>query len=193
VVGDVCGKGVEAAAFTGAVRYALRTAAGLSTAPAAVLGVANATLLREDWSGRFATVVVVRLDLSDGEVHATVSTAGHPPALVRRADGTVHRLEVGGTILGILDDARFAETTVLLDRGDCLVLYTDGVTEAGAPGELFGDVRLESALADAPAAPAAAVATDVVATAEMFRVDRLSAGSPTGERDDMAVLVARVH
>ena len=82
---------------------------------------------------------------------------------------------------------------MLLDRGDCLLLYTDGVTEAGAPGGLFGDVRLEAALADAPAAPAAAVATDVVATAEMFRVDRLSPGSPPGERDDMAVLVARVR
>jgi PAS domain S-box-containing protein len=190
VMGDVCGKGVEAAAFTAAVRYAVRTAGGLTASPADVLSIVNATLLREDWSGRFATVVLVRVERGPTAWHLTVASAGHPAPMLRRGDGTVERLTSDGTIIGILPEATFAQTRAQLLPGDSLLLFTDGLTEAGAPGELFGGRRLGQALRDSAGGSAAEVAEDVLAAVEQFRAARLAAGEAAGERDDMAVLVA---
>ena len=190
VMGDVCGKGVEAAAFTAAVRYAVRTAGGLTASPADVLSIVNATLLREDWSGRFATVVLVRVERGPSAWNLTVSSAGHPAPMLRRVDGTVERLTSDGTIIGILPEATFAQTRAELRPGDSVLLFTDGLTEAGAPAELFGSRRLAQALRDSAAGSAATVAEDVLAAVEAYRADRLAAGGAAGERDDMAVLVA---
>ena len=190
VMGDVCGKGVEAAAFTAAVRYAVRTAGGLTASPADVLSIVNATLLREDWSGRFATVVLVRIERAPTAWHLTVASAGHPAPMLRRVDGTVELLTSDGTIVGILPEATFTQTRAQLLPGDSLLLYTDGLTEAGAPGELFGGRRLARALRDSEGGDAAKVTGDVLAAVESFRTARLAAGEVAGERDDMAVLVA---
>ncbi len=190
VMGDVCGKGVEAAAFTAAVRYAVRTAGGLTASPVDVLSIVNATLLREDWSGRFATLVLVRVERGPAAWNLTVASAGHPAPMLRRADGTVERLTSDGTIIGILPEATFNQTRALLCPGDCLLLFTDGLTEAGAPGELFGGRRLAEALRDSASGAAAEVAEDVLTAVEQFRTSREAAGEAAGERDDMAVLVA---
>ena len=117
VIGDVCGKGVEAAALTGAVRYALRTAAVLTPSPAAALAIVNDTLLREDWQHRFATLTLLAVDLSEGSIRVTAASGGHPPPLLRTADGTVTRVEAPGTIVGTLPDAQFTETIVRAGRG----------------------------------------------------------------------------
>jgi serine phosphatase RsbU (regulator of sigma subunit) len=186
-VGDVCGKGVEAAALTGAVRYAVRTAAILTESPAQVLRIVNDALLREAWTGRFATLVLARLDRTSTGFRLTVSAAGHPAPLVRRTGGTVEGVDVEGTLVGLLAEAQFGETVVDLADGDCVLLFTDGLTEAGAPGEMFGDERLAAALAAADPSSAERLARDVLA-----RVEAFATGTRSAERDDMAVLVVRV-
>jgi sigma-B regulation protein RsbU (phosphoserine phosphatase) len=190
VIGDVCGKGVEAAAFTAAVRYAVRTAGGLTASPADVLSIVNATLLREDWSGRFATLVLVRVEQGPTAWHLTVASAGHPAPMLRRLDGTVEHLTSDGTIVGILPEATFTQTRAQLHPGDSLLLFTDGLTEAGAPAALFGVRRLAAAFRAAAGSSAGEIAAEVLSAVEEYRSARLSAGGSASERDDMAVLVA---
>ena len=193
VIGDVCGKGVEAAALTGAVRYALRTAAVLTTSPAAALAIVNQTLLREDWHGRFATLALLALDLSPGSVRVTLASGGHPPPLLRRADGTVERVEAPGTIVGMLPDAEFSETACDLGSGDALLLYTDGIVEAGAPGEMFGDERLIAALRTAGAGAAEQLTAGVVAALDSFVAPGVARRQAEDSRDDLALLAVQVR
>jgi len=192
VVGDVCGKGVEAAALTGAVRYAVRTASASRTSPAEILTIVNHTLLREEWSGRFATLVVARLDLGRDSTWVTVSSAGHPAPLLRRADSTVVGLATAGTIVGALAEATFEDARHALSRGDCLLLYTDGVTEAGSRHDLFGDRRLADAFSSAASQPASVIATDVLEAVDAFRCEGRSPDEPPDQGDDIALMVCRL-
>lgn len=190
VVGDVCGKGVEAAALTAAVRYALRTAAVLTATPVAALHIVNETLQQQDWHGRFASLVLLHVDLHATGPHIALAAAGHPPPLLRRAGGTVEVLESPGTIVGALPDVQFFQTSRDLAPGDCLLLYTDGATEAGQPGELFGQQGLVDALTDAPSGPCSAITAAVLDAVDTFaqsaRTDR-----PRGQ-DDLALLAVLV-
>lgn len=191
VVGDVCGKGVEAAALTGAVRYAVRTASALRTSPAEILTIVNNTLLREEWSGRFATLVVARLELAGDSMWVTVSSAGHPEPLLRRADATVLGLATAGTIVGAFPEATFEDTSRSLSRGDCLLMYTDGVTEAGAPLDLFGGTRLAEAFSSAASQSGSTIATEVLEAVEAFTREGRGADEPPDQGDDIALLVCR--
>lgn len=196
VVGDVCGKGVEAAALTAAVRYALRTAAVLTHSPAQVLSIVNETLLRDSWDERFATLAFVALDLDDDGARVTVAGGGHPAPLVRRADGSVEQLETDGMLVGALAEADFTETTTRLRAGDCLLLYTDGATEAGLTSDLFGEARLRATLAHAPADSATSVVRCVADAVERFAAvgaDGVgTAGSDDG-LDDLALIAVLVR
>ncbi|HWX45000.1 MAG TPA: GAF domain-containing SpoIIE family protein phosphatase [Solirubrobacteraceae bacterium] len=134
VVGDVCGKGVEAAAVTALVRHSIRALALHEGSPAEVLRYVNEAMLSHELAGRFATVVLVRLDLSSGaSVGATIAGAGHPPPVVLDADGRAWCPEVTGTLLGVHRQARSRDVMVTLQPGASVVLFTDGLTEAGAP------------------------------------------------------------
>jgi len=195
-VGDVCGKGVEAAALTATVRYALRTAAVLAPSPARILQAVNETLVREEWQDRFATLMVADVAPPDagpdGLARLVVAGGGHPPAVIRRADGSVERTRSTGTLVGVLAGADFVEEPLELHPGDCLLLYTDGVTEAGQVPDLFGDRRLDDALTAADVTSARRLAQEILAAVEMFRhaTGADSAGDP--DRDDLAVLAIRV-
>lgn len=193
VIGDVCGKGVEAAALTGAVRYALRTAAVLTSSPVRALHIVNDTLQRGDWNSRFASLVLLHVDVGDrAGARVTLSTAGHPPPLLRRADGTVEVLEAPGTIVGALPEVHFSQISRDLGPGDCLLLYTDGATEAGRPGELFGQHGLVDALCAAPGGPSAAVSAAVLDAVEAFADSQAVAGR-AADRDDLALLALLVR
>jgi sigma-B regulation protein RsbU (phosphoserine phosphatase) len=192
VIGDVCGKGVEAAALTAAVRYALRTAAVLTASPAQVLSIVNETLLHDDWDDRFATLALVVLDLRTDGVTVTFASGGHPKPLVRRADGSVERLAVDGMIVGTLREAEFTEATTRLAPGDCLVLYTDGATEAGRTSDLFGESRLSSTVSCAPATTAASVVQAVADAVDQFAAGADDAGADHG-LDDLALLAFLVR
>ncbi len=140
VVGDVSGKGAEAAAVTALARYTLRAGALEDDRPAKALRRLNAALIAHDDTSQFVTAVVAHVSAVTGDsIKVLLSLAGHPPALVVRRDGAVEPTGAYGTILGIDDDPPLLETELVLERGDVLLLYTDGVTEAGPRTRPFGD------------------------------------------------------
>ncbi|MFF4345313.1 PP2C family protein-serine/threonine phosphatase [Kitasatospora sp. NPDC001540] len=161
-LGDVCGKGPQAASLTSLTRYTLRAAALHDPEPAAALRTLNA-VLHEHYTAagdpRYCTVVYGLLEESaDGHVAVKVASGGHPPSLLLRADGRSEFLPTpGGLLVGILPEAPFTTATTVLAPGDTLLLYTDGLTEArtGPTREsLFGDEALLAFAADrAPTTP----------------------------------------
>ncbi|WP_309060108.1 SpoIIE family protein phosphatase [Streptomyces sp.] len=158
-LGDVCGKGPQAAALTSLARYTLRAAALHDADPAANLRMLN-TVLLDRYTGddpRYCTAVVGVLERAGDTTHVHLASGGHPPALVLREDGRVDHLSTrGGMLIGALPAAQFVSVRTTLHPGDTLLLYTDGLTEAriGEERDLYGDEALESFAADlAPAPP----------------------------------------
>jgi sigma-B regulation protein RsbU (phosphoserine phosphatase) len=188
VIGDVCGKGVEAAKMTALARYTLRAAAMHGGGASAMLGELNDTLdLQGPGDGFFLTALVatVRAAEDTGGIGVTIALAGHPPALVRRGDGAVQEAGRPGSLLGIFARATLHDVDVFLAPGDALVLYTDGVTDARRGHERFGEERLRRAVAACGCPSAAALAAGVDGAVADF-----SDGAPD---DDLAVLVLRVR
>ncbi|MFE2227643.1 PP2C family protein-serine/threonine phosphatase [Streptomyces kronopolitis] len=159
-LGDVCGKGPQAASLTSLSRYTLRSAAHHAPEPIAALTTLNTVLHERFTNGgdpRYCTVIFGQLEPQPGG-HVTVRLAsgGHPSALVLRADGTAEFLPTpGGLLVGILPTAPFATAETTLAPGDTLLLYTDGLTEARtgpARDSLFGEDALRTfAACQAPA------------------------------------------
>ena len=180
-IGDVCGKGVDAAVVTALARYAIRAAAVQDPSPDAVLHALNQVLLLHQ-SDRFCTVALVRLCDVDGTWTATSCSGGHPlPLLVR--DGKATDVGGPGSLLGVLPEPRFEEAVLDLAPGDALVLYTDGVTEARRAGDFFEDAGLARAVA-ANAGSATSITEGVLADVLAFQ-----GGNP---RDDIALVAVRV-
>jgi serine phosphatase RsbU (regulator of sigma subunit) len=182
VVGDVCGKGAEAAVLTAFLRHTTVAYAREGAAPSAVLARVNSAMLEQDFDGRFATAILARLDYGSEGISLTVAAAGHPPALVSRAGGASEELGAGGTLLGIFPDARIGQSSTVLGVGDSLALYTDGLSEAHAPTRLLEAREMISALARSR--PESAEQT----IAALLGLVDLSQGA----RDDIAILAARV-
>jgi serine phosphatase RsbU (regulator of sigma subunit) len=191
VVGDVCGKGVEAAKVTALARYTLRADAAQHLSPAAVLLHLNSALLDQQQDGRFLTAAYATFRVTPGGMTGRLCCAGHPPALVRRADGRVRQIDARGPILGIFPDVQLTDVRFRLAPGDTVLLYTDGATEArarpaspAAGRPLFG----EDALADALAST-----HGLDATATISRLSQILA-LHTGDwaSDDTALLAIRV-
>ena len=183
VIGDVCGKGAEAATLTALARYTLRAAVQHTRQPQAVLIELNEALLRHQLGYRFCTVLYASLTPRDGRVDVCLATGGHPLPLVLRPSGDVETAGSPGSLLGILDDPEISEHSFELGPGDALVLVTDGVTEATAADRATGPGRLVALLAGQAGADAAAIA-------EAVERDALEAQGGV-VRDDVAVLVAR--
>ncbi|WP_245878368.1 PP2C family protein-serine/threonine phosphatase [Streptosporangium subroseum] len=191
-LGDVCGKGAEAAAMTSLVRYTLRAAAHGDPDPARVLDSLNEALLAE-YSPAFPFYCTVLFGLltvaapgaGTGTVEITLTGGGHPPALVIRGSGAVEPVHpAGGLLVGLMRKPNFATVAVRLEPGDGLLLYTDGLTEARMPdGDLFGDDRLEELAATLSGARAPDM-TEAVA--------RVLSGFGPGLNDDTALLALTV-
>jgi serine phosphatase RsbU (regulator of sigma subunit) len=148
-VGDVSGRGPDAAAVTGLVRHALRASAQHDRNPAGMLAVANRLLVeQEDHSfERFCTAACAVVRPGD-PARVVVAEAGHPPLIVVRGNGTIENYGNGaGPALGITEDFSARAQRLTLHRGDLLLLYTDGLTEArNAEGSFFGEERLSGLL-----------------------------------------------
>lgn len=140
VVGDVCGKGAEAAVVTALVRHALRSVVRDPERLDLALQLVNDTLLRH--SERFATVVLVHLARESHGWQATVASAGHPLPLLRRRGTAAVPFGEPGSLVGAVESPSFSQHTTLLGPGDALLLYTDGVPEARVGSEFYGDARL---------------------------------------------------
>ncbi|MET1011503.1 MAG: SpoIIE family protein phosphatase [Actinomycetota bacterium] len=184
-IGDVCGKGPEAAAIMGMTRVALRSLAREDdTRPLPeVLGLLNGFLLESELMGdRFCTVCVVRLTFSDEGTAVTACLGGHPPPLVVRADGSLDAVGRPGSLLGLFEDISLHEMHAELGRGDAIALFTDGLTELSVEHPDEGEAMLRSALV----AAAGEEAAGIIKTVERTLLD------PRGElRDDAALVVAK--
>ncbi len=146
LIGDVAGKGIQAAGFTETVRSAVRTLALISPSPEYVLGNVNRLLLNEGEHQQLVTALLVVLDPRSGR--GLQASAGHPPA-VHLSDSGCRTVEpVHGLPLGALEQG-YKNTDFALAPGEALVLYTDGVTDARRDGELFGERRLLEVLGGA--------------------------------------------
>lgn len=189
-VGDVCGKGADAAAVTAMARYTLRAATAVGASdPARDLGLLNDALLAEETPERFLTAVLAHLDAvgPDGHARMRLACAGHPSPLLLRADGRVETVDTHGPLIGVIPGARWAVAEIDLGPGDAILVATDGVTEAdrdapldaAALGALLGrELGGEPAGADE-------IAAAVEAIARRRSVGRL--------HDDVAVLVLRIR
>ncbi|MEV0696148.1 SpoIIE family protein phosphatase [Streptomyces sp. NPDC050388] len=156
-LGDVCGKGPQAAALTSLTRYTLRAAALHDPDPVSALTTLN-KVLHERYAGsgdpRYCTAIYGTFDPDPdtGQVSVHLASGGHPPVIAVRADGAADFLPTpGGLLVGILPSACFTAATTVLAPGDMLLLYTDGITEArtgeGRTG-LYGDEALLAFAAD---------------------------------------------
>jgi len=182
VIGDVCGRGPDAAALTALARHTLRAAAIRQDDPAAILQMLNDAILASVDDGRFCTVAYAVLRRDDGRWRATVTLGGHHPLRLVRA-GTVRSVGEAGALLGIFDQPRLVTTTVDLEPGDQLIAFTDGLIEQHHPpfDERDLDVLLEHS------AGVGAGIDEVVASIE-------SKVAPEAVReDDTAILAVEIH
>jgi serine phosphatase RsbU (regulator of sigma subunit) len=185
VIGDVCGKGPDAAALTALVRWTLRAEAVHDSRPDHLLRRVNDAILAERDDLRFCTMACARLELAAPRPALRLSCAGHPAPLLLSADGRARPADVTGTVLGVVAHPELEERTYPLGPGEGLVLYTDGLLEAHAPERLLLPEDLAAAWAGAPGgATLEALAERVHARA----VDH-ALGPP---RDDVALLAARL-
>ena len=180
VVGDVCGKGADAAAVTAMARWTLRSQAMASAAPAEALHFLNRAMLALDLHGRFITVAYMLMTVHGDHAEISLACAGHPPPIVVPASGPPRAATARGTLLGIWPDIRLNTAQLRLEHGDGIVLYTDGVSDPG-PGPEREPAR---ALSDRPRH---ASATQLADTLQAYAREP-AAGL---QRDDIAIVAVR--
>ncbi|MET0496225.1 MAG: GAF domain-containing SpoIIE family protein phosphatase [Actinoplanes sp.] len=186
-LGDVCGKGPEAAVLTGKVRQTLRALRLVGAGPAEMLTVLNRALLGASRRHRFVTLVVGAVSRAEhGRVRLSLATGGHPAPLVLREDGRVEAVPIAGTLIGVVPQITVDPAIIELAPGELCLLYSDGLTEArgGATGnEQYGEARLRDALAGCCGMPGEAT---------VDRIRQLVAEwVHGGVRDDIAILAVR--
>ena len=182
LIGDVCGKGPEAASVTALARHTLRAAAVYERRPSAVLTLLHRALREARSDGRFCTVAYGEVLPHDDGALLRLACGGHPLPLVVRTNGAVVPVGKLGTLLGADVEPVLSDVEVELGAGDLLVLYTDGVTEVRAGRrEIFGHDDLAKLLAGCAGQPA-----DTVAERVQDAVLTAAGGRP---RDDIAILV----
>src|SRR5688572_4247052 len=185
VMGDVCGKGPDAAAVTALARYTLRAAAMREFLPSRSLAVLNEALLRQRDDRRFCTVAYAYLEKLDEGARVGISTGGHPLPILLRVAGSVEPVGAPGTLLGAVPDPNLEDRAVTLAPGDSLVFYTDGVIESRVTSNgVLDERRLMELVATCTGRDPDAIATKLEEAAVLSQN-----GSP---KDDIAVLVLRV-
>jgi serine phosphatase RsbU (regulator of sigma subunit) len=182
-IGDVCGKGMPAALLMANVQAAVRAVAGESVSPADLCQRVNRILCENVAEGRFVTFFY-------GVIYAKArrlvyTCAGHNPPLLVRADGTVTRLDKGGTVLGLFAAWQYESSEITFSTGDRLLLFTDGLTEAqSTTGEEFGEERLIRLLSSRPELSAKELQDTIVSSVSEF--------SSGNFHDDVTLLALQV-
>lgn len=181
-VGDVVGKGIEAAVFTSLARYSLRTAAVVEQAAPGVLAAVNEAVMLDPQSDDAVYCTVAYADLGphdDGSWSLNVALGGHPPPLIIRSDGEVQQVRTGGTIVGVFPGEEYPSEAVSLQSGDTIVMYSDGMTDIPTEDGWLGVDGVQAALTDAPVYSA----NDAVAL-----LRKLIAESKSPLRDDLVIV-----
>lgn len=180
-LGDVAGKGPPAALLSALVQGILTALGRISQGPAVTVSHVNEGLFQRAIESRFVTMFYGRLD---EQGHVTCCNAGHNPPIIVGPDRVV-RLERGGPILGLFAGVPFEEETVPLKPGECLVVFSDGVSEAlSATGEEFGDDRIIAAVRSSLGQNAETVLDDLIAAVKAF-------ATGAAQNDDVTALVIR--
>jgi PAS domain S-box-containing protein len=183
VLGDVSGKGAEAATVSAATRYTLRALAAAGSLPSDTVQKVNTSLLSHTDVERHCTLVYGQLRPDGDGTTVTFTLAGHHPPIVLRTTGAVEEVGTLGTAVALFDEPELHDTTVHLAPGDLLCIFTDGLVEARRGREMFGGERVAALLnrsVDRPAVELSALLVDAV---HDFHGDQLA--------DDLAVLVVR--
>jgi serine phosphatase RsbU (regulator of sigma subunit) len=184
VIGDVCGKGPEAASLTALARYTVRTASSPDNAPSQVLRTLHDSIASERADLRFCTAALARIQTPSngrGKAHLTVALGGHPLPLILRKNGRVDPVGEPGTLLGVLPSPVLADSDATLSVGDSLILYTDGMLDIRDRSGDDDPDWLAKELAEAAGKSADGIAEHLSQAA----IQR-HGGEP---RDDIAVLV----
>jgi PAS domain S-box-containing protein len=186
-IGDVAGKGPEAASIAGLARHTIRAAALRARRPRQLLRTLHEALLHDEASAdRFCTVCCGVLRLAAGRAEFAVACGGHPLPIVARASGAVESVDCRGTLLGLRGEVELQDQSIQLDPGDVVVLYTDGAIEAHrTTDDLFGEVRLEALVGENALSTADEIADRILAAVIAF--------GPSEPRDDIAIVVAKVR
>ncbi|WP_438862060.1 SpoIIE family protein phosphatase [Paractinoplanes aksuensis] len=183
VVGDVSGKGVQAATVTGLVRDVIRILVDDGKPMGEILCRVNKTLVQRG-GGRYCTLAMASVSrAADNVLAVQLHLAGHDRAVLVHADGKTSFVGEGGTALGLLESITSPDVEVRLQPGDSLIFYTDGVTERRRGRELFGTARLRDAAGPLAGYPAEVMAARLRSTTINFSVEE--------PRDDIAILVLR--
>jgi PAS domain S-box-containing protein len=157
VLGDVTGKGIEAAALTSLVRHSARMAARFDPRPERVLAQVN-QVLREQSRLSLVTAVCALVESNGDRARLTVASAGHPLPLLRHPGEAPQPFGDHGVLLGIDGEDDWTEHVVTLAPGDTVLFYTDGVTETPGDAARFGELRLQQAMSRAADGPVALLA-----------------------------------
>ena len=182
VLGDVTGKGIQAAADMAMAKFSFRALARMHPEPADFLASANEVVVDEIETGKFITMLYVLVDAEEGRVSS--ASAGHPPARVVTPEGEVGELGGHGLALGIDSDQSYTVAEAELAPGTTVVLYTDGLIEARRDGELYGEERLDDLLRRRARLDPQALADAALADCKSFAGGELS--------DDCAVVCLRL-
>jgi serine phosphatase RsbU (regulator of sigma subunit)/HAMP domain-containing protein len=176
-IGDVCGKGVEAATKTSMIKYSVRGMIAAGASPSDILAELNRALVAAGDPSDIVTVWLGLLDIGTGRL--SWANGGHPPSMLLQPEtGEIVRLGTTGALLGAINSAEYGESEVIVEPGNTILLYTDGVTEARSQGRFFGEGRVRRALRQG-GSPA------VVTQRLLASVQRFSHGDL---RDDAAIL-----
>jgi serine phosphatase RsbU (regulator of sigma subunit) len=182
VLGDVAGKGIQAAADMAMAKFAFRSLARTHPEPPDFLARVNEVVIEEIALGKFITMLYAVVDPRTGAVAS--SNAGHPPARLVNPDGRVVEVSASGLALGVESGQEYEAERTELGPGSSLVLFTDGVIEARRDGELYGEGRLDAFLRDNAVLPAQPLADALVADCRAFAGGEID--------DDCAVVVLRM-
>jgi serine phosphatase RsbU (regulator of sigma subunit) len=179
-VGDAAGKGVPAALMGVWAQACFRNEARRGAGPGRVLTALNRELVSMDQPDAFVALACMRIEVRNARLH--YANAGLTPPILRRAAGEVHLLSESGVLLGVTRDAQYADTSVELEAGDTVVLYTDGLTEALRGEEMFGPERLAAVLHECAGQDAAGIARALLQSVRGFADQPL---------DDLTVVVLK--
>src|SRR6266536_3631783 len=182
-LGDICGKGLAAGMWTTHLVGLVGAHVAVTSKPEAIVAGVNRDICLMESVAPLASLFLARLDPITGFV--TYCSAGHPPALLLRANGELELLSEGGLLLGVVPAAPYVSGCFELGVGDVLMIYSDGIIESlNCAEEEFGHARLEAQLRRAQTGPAEAVLFSVLGAVQDF-----AAASPLV--DDMSLAIVR--